>query len=203
MNKYDAFLHIGKPSSEALGLRPISMVYFKDISISQPIHYPISPDEDVSWSRLAERCEAALASDTLMVLDIEHWPIGDQRFIDVAQWVREHYPAMRFGFFWTRGHDERLRPYVDFVTIALYPHWPTVGPWIVNATDLLSRDYGKPVLVFLRPEYTKRAGTDLDSTSISPCYWQVCRELTAQYPIEGVIYWGGHKQEWPSEGISL
>lgn len=204
MQKFDAFLHNNKP--EDLGLLPLNVIYFKQIAAREPLTYPIQTDDEANFDKVIE----AIKPDILTVFDIEHWrpwrdgqPATDA-IIELSKFVRDTYPALRFGWWGTQGKTPEIQTLVDFTTLALYPHWLDWRQWYADAQEQLSSiETGKATYVWLRPEYTKKVGEDYNSKPLPEWQWRIMIDTVEQSRAAGIFYWGGHKMDWPENGIPV
>ena len=144
-----------------------------------------------------------------------------RKYRQVAKWFHEAAPALRIGFFgiapmaaygWSlRGAEtpeyktwqqinDSLIPLVQEVDIVfphIYTYYPDQAAWVRFAAENVkeARRYGKPVYVFLWPQYTEQAGT-LAGSDVPPDYWMLQLETITKH-VDGVVIWGGWGDHGP------
>lgn len=133
----------------------------------------------------------------------------------VLNWFREESPDVRVGYFgilpiadfWSfrpgpeskrhrkwRARNDRLVPLarqVDVIFPSLYTYTDEKDMWVRYAVENIkeARRYGKPVYVFLWPQYSERNKT-LGQEYLAPDFWKLQLETARQYA-DGVVIWGG------------
>jgi hypothetical protein len=143
-----------------------------------------------------------------------------RKYQQIARWFHEATPALRIGFFgiipmaaygWSlRGPEsseykkwqqvnDRLIPLAQEVEVVLphtYTYYPDETAWVRFAVENIkeARRYGKPVYVFLWPQYTEQAGS-LAGKDVPPAYWRLQLETIRKHA-DGVVIWGG----WGTNG---
>ena len=133
----------------------------------------------------------------------------------VLRWFREESPDVRVGYFgilpvadfWSfrsgaeskryRGwktRNDRLIPLarlVDVIFPSIYTYTADKDMWVQFAVENIkeARRYGKPVYVFLWPQYSERNKT-LGEEYLPPDFWKLQLETAHKYA-DGVVIWGG------------
>lgn len=151
------------------------------------------------------------------------------KYRQVAQWFRAESPGVMFGYYgvlpqrdywraikgaghrdylsWQDGND-RLRPLaesVDAIFPSLYTFYRDQEGWRKYAIAQIAeaRRYGKPVYVFLWPQYHE-SNAILGGRFVSKEYWRLQLD-TARAHADGVVIWGGwdgnaaRPAEWDAE----
>lgn len=143
------------------------------------------------------------------------------KFLRIVRWMHEEAPEIQVGFYglppvrdywsptsgrsdallnWNRYNDElmRLGSEVDVIFPSIYTFYddPTGDAWRTYALANIeqARKYGKPVYVFLWPQYhdSNRA---LDGKLVPGSFWRL--QLDTVYErADGVVIWGGWKLAW-------
>jgi hypothetical protein len=146
------------------------------------------------------------------------------KLIEIARWIRAEAPGIKLGFYalppirdywtpvqgkaaailkWTNYNTRlaRLAAEVDVIFPSLYTFYEDQSgkafQRYAQANIQLAKQYGKPVYVFLWPQYhesNKRVGGQL----ISGAFWR--RQLEAAYErADGIVIWGGWKENWDDD----
>lgn len=137
------------------------------------------------------------------------------KYRQIATWFHEVAPSMQVGFFgimpmaaygWSLKGSESaeyqawqrinaslipLAQEVDVVFPHIYTYYPDRAEWVRFATENIkeARRYGKPVHVFLWPQYTEMAGS-LAGKVVPADYWELQLE-TVRKLSDGLVIWGG------------
>lgn len=137
------------------------------------------------------------------------------KYTTVAKWFRQEAPGTRIGYFgmfplpdydrargalgywryraWQQDND-RLKPLANVVDV-IFPEAYTLqydpAEWVKYATALITdaRRYGKPVYVFLWPQYSEKNKL-LAHQYLPTDFWQLQLD-TAKRHADGVVIWGG------------
>ncbi len=137
------------------------------------------------------------------------------KLLEIVQWARAAAPTVKLGYFtlapmaasswavapkgsednlaWRRAND-RMRPLADAVDIIfpyVYTYKNNPAEWEGQALGNIreAHRYGKPVYVFIWPQYTER-DKELGYTFIPSEFWR--RQLAvACEQADGVVIWGG------------
>jgi hypothetical protein len=139
-----------------------------------------------------------------------------QNIIQVLKWFRESRPELQIGLYnvlpiadywrsitrqgsneykeWQRD-NERMRPIAEYVDLAfpdIYTHYPDRHGWVQYATENIreAKRYGKPIYVFLWPQYHGGSNKILAHRYVSADYWKLQLE-TVHAQADGVVIWGG------------
>lgn len=148
------------------------------------------------------------------------------KFLKIVRWMHDEAPGIQIGFYamppirnywspvvgkaedlmnWNRHNDElmRLGSEVDVIFPSIYTFYddPTGDAWRTYARANIeqARKYGKPVYVFLWPQYHGSNRT-LKGQPIPAGFWRQQLE-TAFELADGAVIWGGWKTQWnPKEG---
>jgi hypothetical protein len=141
--------------------------------------------------------------------------VNQAKYITVLQWLRSEAPGLNIGYFgrlpgvayhWSLEDKEsqhyrlwqhenaRLDDFsalVDTIYLPLYTYYPDRAAWVKYATAHLheARRYGKPVYVFLWPQYSER-NKSLGQQYLPEEYWRLQLETVRKYA-DGVVIWGG------------
>jgi hypothetical protein len=93
----------------------------------------------------------------------------------------------------------QMTPYVDAIYPSLYTFYPDQDGWLKYALANISeaRRYGKPVYVFLWPQYHE-SDPAVAWRFIPADYWRLELETAKQYA-DGIVIWGG----WQYSGKRL
>lgn len=146
-----------------------------------------------------------------------------RKYQQIARWFHEAAPTLRIGFFgivpmaaygwslkgaesseykeWQQIND-RLIPLVQEVDV-VYPHiytyYPDQAAWVRFAVENIkeARRYGKPVYVFLWPQYVETAGS-YAGKDVPPEYWRLQLETVGKYA-DGLVIWGGWGKTGPEK----
>jgi len=143
------------------------------------------------------------------------------KYSTVMQWIRNEEPELKTGYFgilpvanysiyrktvdssdykqWQIQND-RLKPLarvVDVIFPYTYTYYPDQEAWVQFAIKNIkeARRYGKPVYVFLWPQYTEQ-NKKLSGQYVAPDYWKLQLETVRQYA-DGVVIWGGWGDNGP------
>ena len=146
------------------------------------------------------------------------------KFLKIVRWMHNEAPGIQIGFYamppiqnywtpvvgkledlmsWNRHNDElmRLGSEVDVIFPSIYTFYddPTGDSWRTYARANIeqARKYGKPVYVFLWPQYHDSNRT-LRGQPIPAGFWRQQLE-TAFESADGVVIWGGWKTQWNSK----
>lgn len=146
-----------------------------------------------------------------------------RQLVEIIQWIHQERPGLRLGFYgivpernyWApvlagnpkwrkanadwRARNAQLAPVAeeaDIVFPSLYTFYDNPMEWVKYAEGNIAqaRRYGKKVYVFLWPQYHDSNAT-LRYTFLKGDFWRVQLE-TAYRLADGVIIWGGYKQDW-------
>lgn len=150
--------------------------------------------------------------------------VNRKRFISVASLFRKNSPNVRFGFYgvlpqrnywdpvnFKLGRHNSYREWsdlnhylspiadrVDVIMPSLYTFYRDVDNWKVYAESNISeaRRYGKPVIVFICPEY-QTSSDPLHPSYIDYSFWKTQLEFIHQRA-DGIIIWTpkGLGQKW-------
>jgi hypothetical protein len=218
---FDALLHMGKPESLTLGMRPI---------------YPVARlwgamDAQTGFSEqgVVAAVREIPASVRRIFFDIETWPLLDVAPIVRSQSIahlervlaltRELRPDLNVGFYafppvstywplmlkdkigypaWQETNEQLagLASRVDALYPSLYTFYDDRKGWLEVASGLVSaaRHYGKPVYPFLWFEYHDSNPT-LHNHEIAAAAWK--EELDfCRSEADGVVLWGGYRERW-------
>lgn len=136
------------------------------------------------------------------------------KYITVLQWFKQEEPSLRVGYFgmlpiedydrsrsniafkyraWQKEND-RLAPlarFVDVIFPSIYTYNSNEQEWVKFARENIkeARRYGKPVYVFLWPQYSEQNKV-LAHQYLSSSFWKLQLETVRQYA-DGVVIWGG------------
>lgn len=142
------------------------------------------------------------------------------KYRKIAKWFREAAPSLELGFFgivpmaaygWSLKGSESLEyqswqqinatlvplaEETDVLFPYLYTYYPDQAKWVRFATENIkeARRYGKPVYVFLWPQYEEKAG-QFAGKPVPADYWELQLETIRKFA-DGVVIWGG----WGSNG---
>lgn len=218
----DGTLYRSKPDLSSLGFKPLKIIYVSEFGkdwSSGPTKMQLPPEDVVK-----QVARTAAATESLVVIDIEHWPLAGspslvQESLDkyrrIATWFHEAASTMEIGFFgivpraaygWSlKGADsweyqswqqvnEALAPLAEKVDVMFpyaYTYYPDQAEWVRFATENIkeARRYGKPVYVFLWPQYVDNAGK-LAGKPVPEDYWKLQLE-TVRKLADGMVIWGG------------
>ncbi|WHZ30318.1 MAG: hypothetical protein OJF51_005121 [Nitrospira sp.] len=140
----------------------------------------------------------------------------------ILEWFRKEHPGLQIGYYgfpplrdywraikgpgskeyleWQVENDalRGLASEVDILFPSLYTFYPSREKWVTYATAQISeaRRYGggKPVYVFLWPEYHE-ANRDLAGKGLEPEFWKL-QLATARANADGIVIWGGGGKPW-------
>lgn len=218
---YDALLFRGKPDLRRLGLTPMSAI--------AGVWRPGVPRDRVDEAGVVDALKGLAPDTSHLFVDIENWPLladdggvrmdNVDKYLRVAQIIRQTLPAMRFGFYgvapicvyWPivrqdpgplaswRAVNRALRPlarWVDFVLPSLYTFYDDPAGWrqFALATIDEARQYGKPVYPFLLNEYFD-GNVLLRGQVVKRSAWREELSLCRQHA-DGVVLWGGSGRTW-------
>jgi len=228
---FDATNYRNKPSRKALGLQRIYVLYawrmWKDSQRDR--NEPIEAQVRQAARKIPDDTLVCLDIENWSVKksdQITHESI--RKLKQVITWVRQEKPSVKLGYYglmpvteyWRSIQDpksskyqqwaawnkrmEELAKHVDVIFPSLYTYYPDQRGWeryaIANIKQ--ARRYGKPVYVFLWPQYhdsNKKIYAKGHWTSgfgyFDSAYWRRELELCAQHA-DGIVIWGGNKQRW-------
>lgn len=138
------------------------------------------------------------------------------RMLEVISWAREEAPSLRIGWFARpminfppyvlddsladrleqgKHFAEPIAREVDVYFPSIYPQMQSIDEWLVYADKVLAtHPHDKPVIPFIRPHFTSRAGVD-DGTPIPIWYWAAILAFFESRGLD-IVLWGGFRQEW-------
>lgn len=137
------------------------------------------------------------------------------KLVEIIGWARAAAPNVELGYYslapmaasswavapagskdnlaWRRVNDRvrRLAEAVDIIFPYLYTYQNNPEDWQAQAIGNIAeaRRYGKPVYVFLWPQYTER-NKELGYTFVPTEFWQRQLSVACQHA-DGVVIWGG------------
>ena len=215
---FDGLLYQQKPSSKALGMRPI-------IQMNPPQGMTDGLDE----AKARQSIGVIKDFDGVVFLDYEEWPLSGApsaaiagnvaKFIRVAELAHQTAPRATFGFYgllpcreyWGLVNNDRkkiddwkecsrqgeaIANHVEVIFPSLYTFYNDQRSWDVYARGMIqeARRYKKPVYVFLWPEFHV-SNRLLGGTEIPAKFWRheldFCRGLA-----DGIVIWGGWQEQW-------
>jgi hypothetical protein len=210
---FDGTLYQGKPQ---LPLKPITIIYTG--SMWRPSDNKDALPPAASIADNAKKAEAT----GIAVIDVEHWPMdqtGIPKYEALLQQFKKADPGVKFGFYgvvpirnyWGAIQGKAAPAYktwqaknstasnigqtCDIIFPSLYTLYPDQAGWQKYAIAQIDevRKYGKPVYVFLWPEYADAKGKYIPAD-----FWRMELE-TAKAHADGIVIWGGeHGQKWDS-----
>jgi hypothetical protein len=102
---------------------------------------------------------------------------------------------------WRRRNDrlERLAEHVDVIYPSLYTFYENVEGWkrYAKANIDEARQYGKPVIPFIWPQYHNSNRT-LRGKLVDGGYWRTQLDLVHRHT-DGVVIWGGWQAQWDED----
>lgn len=146
-----------------------------------------------------------------------------EKYSTVLRWFRNEAPKLQVGYFgimpradyfgsrkgvdsrdyqtWQKEND-RLRPLAGMVNVIfpyLYTFYPNQHDWVNFAVENIkeARRYGKPVYVFLWPQYSE-TNMLLAHQYIPKDFWRLQLETAREYA-DGIVIWGGWSKNGPEE----
>jgi hypothetical protein len=207
---YDGTLYQGKPQ---LPLKPITIIYSGNMW--RDMNRDNIPDA-ATIAALAKNAETS----GIGVIDVEHWPVdqtGIPKYVSLLQQFKKDDPKVKFGYYaqvpmrdyWRAIRGEGTAPYkawqqqnastepiaqlCDIIFPSLYTLYDDPVLWQKYAVAQIkeARRYGKPVYVFLWPEFTAHPGTYIPTE-----FWKMELETARKYA-DGIVIWGGENyQKW-------
>jgi hypothetical protein len=144
------------------------------------------------------------------------------KYLRVAEWFHQEVPSLKVGYFgilpvaaygWAlkgsasleykqwQAENDRLRLLansMDAIFPSIYTYYPDQQAWVQFAIENIkeARRYGKPVYVFLWPQYTDTAKQHA-LEFIPADYWRLQLETVRQYA-DGLVIWGGWGDNRPA-----
>lgn len=216
---FDGTLYRDKPDLSAYGVRPINIIYSGKFwnDKNQMDRAPAAAAIDHVAAAAATRGDVVAIDIEHWPLhrDAEETRQNIQKYMAVLRAFRTRAPGLTVGLFgmlpipdydrargalgplryqrW-RADNDRLTPLaqaVDVIFPAAYTEHPDPAEWVKYATALIeeSRRYGKPVYVFLWPQYSER-NTELGYRPLPVDFW-LLQLATARRLADGVVIWGG------------
>lgn len=159
-------------------------------------------------------------------LSIEEKETNKQRFINLADKIKQNSGDAKIGFYgqlpqrnyWDPiKHNRKLVPsnydewqelnqylseiseHVDYIMPSIYPFYNDPKNWEIYARENISeaKKYGKPVIVFLTPQYHGRL---TENKYVDYKFWYLQLETAYKYA-DGIIIWSPKliHQEWDEE----
>ena len=210
---FDGTLYQGKPQ---LPLKPITIIYSGDLW--KGANRENIPDV-ATIANLAKKAQAT----GIGVIDVEHWPMdqtGFGKYESLLQEFKRVGPRVKFGFYgivpirnywgaiqgkgkpgyleWQKKNAgaEPIGQTSDIIFPSLYTLYDDREGWQKYAIAQIQevRKYGKPVYVFLWPEYA-----DLSGRYIPADFWNMELQTARKYA-DGIVIWGGeNNQKWDDQ----
>jgi hypothetical protein len=215
---FDGTMYRNKPDLLAYGVQPINITYAGKFWPSGPPGDQL-PDHNVIREialSAAARGQPVVLDIEHWRLNTEAQSLENlPKYIAVLNRFRSHASGLRVGYFgmlplpdYGRGsmalgflrykawqsENDRLKPLAAVVD-AMFPEAYTLFPdregWTKFATAMISeaKRYGKPVYLFLWPQYSERNKL-LGYHYLPDDYWQLQLETARQYA-DGIVIWGG------------
>lgn len=146
-----------------------------------------------------------------------------EKYSTVLRWFRDEAPNLKIGYFgiipiadysrsrkgvdsrdyktW-QSENDRLMPLagmVDVIFPYIYTYHRDQEAWARFAIENIkeARRYGKPVYVFLWPQYSEQNKL-LSQQYIAPDFWRLQLDIARQYA-DGIVIWGGWGEGGPVE----
>ncbi len=220
---FDATLYSGKPDLAVAGLRPLRVVYERELLGGKG-----RLQEAVGADGVIRRILSSPGTTDIVCLDIERWIRGlgsddrrpEDRYLEVLRRFRAVDDRRRYGFYgllpirdywravaspdsddfqaWRRENEDfsRLGEAVDVVFPSLYTFYRDPDGWrrYAKAQIEMARTYGKPVYAFLWPVFHD-SNRRLGGRYIGDAYWRMELE-TVHALADGLVIWGG----WGKDG---
>jgi hypothetical protein len=208
---FDGTLYQGKPQ---LPLKPITIIYTG--SMWKPSDNKDNLPNAATIATLARQAE----STGIGVIDVEHWPMdqgGFGKYESLLSQFKKSDPTVKFGYYgvvpirnywgaiqgkgkpgytaWQQKNAgaDPIGKTCDVIFPSLYTLYDDRAGWQKYAIAQIAevRKYGKPVYVFLWPEYA-----DLSGKYIPADFWTMELETARKYA-DGIVIWGGENhQTW-------
>ena len=228
---FDAMSYRGKPGRKALGLHRIYLLSSwrlwknsqrdRDEPIEAQVRQAARKIPDDTLVCVDIEAWSVKGHDKVVLESI-------RKLKQVVSWVRQEKPGVKLGYYglmpvtdywrairepgsakhkrWVADNKrmEELARDVDVIFPSLYTFYADEHGWkrYAAATIEQARRYGKPVYVFLWPQYhnsNKKVYRKGHWTSgigyFGSAYWRRQLELCAKHA-DGIVIWGGYKQRW-------
>lgn len=144
------------------------------------------------------------------------------KYATLIQWFKEAAPSVRVGYYgvaplrdywksiqpmdspqyiaWQKSNDRvaSIAQLADILFPSVYTFYEDQDAWSKYAIQQIREarryDRGKPVYVFLWPQYHP-ANKNLAGTYLASDYWRMELEIARKYA-DGVVIWGGYTETW-------
>lgn len=230
---FDGTMYRNKPDLSSHGIRRIHIIYSRRFWKDGARTRELPAEETVRQLArdAARRGDIAVIDIEHWLLHRDEAEVEENigKYQTIARWFRAEAPNLQIGYFgmfplpdydrgrmalgyvrykaWQRDND-RIRPLADAVD-AIFPEAyasrPDPEEWVKYATALVreARRYGKPVYLFLWPQYSEK-NKQLGHQYLSADFWQLQLD-TARRHADGAVIWGGwdskrnHVAEWDDQ----
>lgn len=224
---YDATLYRNKPDLSGLGVRPMKVVYSREFWPGKTLGDGLPDEATVrGLAREAALQDEPVCLDIehwplrgagVSVL------ASLRKYARILDWYHSESPGIRVGYYgtppirdyWRAMRDPQSRDYrvwqgenlrlrqlaarADVIYPSLYTFYADRAGWQAYAIAQIreARRYGKPVYVFLWPQYHD-SNAFLGGQYLPPDFWRQQLETARKYA-DGVVIWGGWGEAGPAE----
>jgi hypothetical protein len=215
---YDATQYRGKPDLSIYGIQPLPIVYghflWPDRKVKNSLPEEVYLKEILNRDRYQKEV-VCLDVEHWKILSNSDNQASIQKYRKLLQYVREILPDSQIGYygippkrdyFSSIAHSDSMRYRaweklnssladlgrdVDLIFPSLYTFYHNPQEWMRYATNSIeaSKQYGKPILPFLWPQYHE-SNRIRGLTYIEPDFWQIQLETVARHA-NGLVIWGG------------
>lgn len=222
---FDGTLYRSKPDLSVYGIRPVNIIYtgrlwpdkarMSDLPHEQTVR-GLASEARAGSITILDVEHWPLRGDTSLVRE------NIKKYAQLIRWFRDEAPTVKLGYYgappirdyrraigrsqvdyaaW-QAENRKLTPLAkeqDLIFPSLYTFYPDRGGWVRYAVAQISeaRQYGKPVYVFLWPQYHE-SNHLLRGQFIPAEYWALQLE-TAKAHADGIVIWGGWGDHRPSD----